>query len=35
MKLLLELSGQQRCTAPGGSTKIRGQNLTAHTHVES
>ena len=34
-KSLLELSGQQRCTAPGGSIKIRSPNLTANTNVES
>ena len=34
-KSLLELSGQQRCTAPGGSIKIRSPNFTANTNVES
>ena len=30
-----ESLNNQNCTAPGGSIKIRGQNLTAHTDVES
>ena len=34
-KSLLELSDQQRCTAPGGSIKIRSPNFTANTNVES
>ena len=34
-KSLLVRSGQQRCTAPGGSIKIRSPNLTANTKVES
>ena len=34
-KLLLELLGQQRCTVPGGSRKIRSPNLTANMNIES
>ena len=35
IKLLPGLSGQQRCTTPGGSIKIHSPNLTANTNVES